>query len=926
MDEPFFERLARLYRSENLDWQLEENAVRETIAKLEGDADIKSRYRLLSPLGVGGVGIVLKALDLKLRTSRAIKLARPTAGKAKLFDEIMTEEISHLLETSHPNIVQIYHVGRLSLSTDSCPYYVMEYIEGARDAAKYFKTARKESELISALRQILAGLRHLHEHRVMHGDVKLENILVAGDGSRAVISDLGSARNLDKGTKKTFLIYTEAWAHPSVATLPKQSDSDPNRIRTKQVLRSSLRLDFDVYALGKNILRLLASYSDRDSVPLIEAYTYKYLHLMACRMLDGHNNDEERALGLPLIGFREIKYVDFIDETGAKRPSIDAALTDLRKLTGEYSSLTAVPELNVNPLYSVQASSLGVTPFTKRLGRLLSQPLLTRLAGITQLGFLTLLYPTASHSRLEHVLGTFTNVVAYCNALYNDALNPLFRQLISAADLRTLLLAALFHDLGQYPLAHDLQDANDAFFDHEDISIGILEGEYADADVIALRTCISRDWNVDPTEIAQVIRPESDRPPRLNGRRHQRDAQMKATPAPASAATKHQLLRSVISGPIDADKMDYLVRDSVNLNVPFGKAIDFKRLLQCLTVIYREEGNSLYIALGIHEKGKIPAETVAFARYAMFGAVYWHHTSRAGKAMLHRAVWEGFRYRGPEWTRAALIEFALRSWERQAELLKANPVSEHAKDAAMGLRQAEFFPSSFSRATQILASDREMIEWIGARTSKQGGVLLQMLLSRSLFGRVCVISKTHATDLDEDGNDADLWTRLVAFRTDREGRDARGILSLQNSLQALILQKMSNLTVAARERVTRMCGEDAISAASDAHERGDILFLLDIPTQRKGTRTRLEYLPEAVRRELLGQWTEAKPLEHSVVWQRLHGSFLESVGKVRLLCHPDYRETFELAIDRREFETLIDQALRKAIEDGRMAEQRLDAD
>jgi len=44
--------------------------------------------------------------------------------------------------------------------------------------------------------------------------------------------------------------------------------------------------------------------------------------------------------------------------------------------------------------------------------------------------------------------------------------------------------------------------------------------------------------------------------------------------------------------------------------------------------------------LGIHEKGKVPAESVAFARYAMFGQVYWHHAYRSIKAMLHRMMLE----------------------------------------------------------------------------------------------------------------------------------------------------------------------------------------------------------------------------------------------------------------------------------------------
>jgi HD superfamily phosphohydrolase len=63
-------------------------------------------------------------------------------------------------------------------------------------------------------------------------------------------------------------------------------------------------------------------------------------------------------------------------------------------------------------------------------------------------------------------------------------------------------------------------------------------------------------------------------------------------------------------------------------------------MLRTLTVVYYREKERFHIGLGIHEKGRVAAECVAFARYAMFSQVYWHHTARAAKAMLHRAVWE----------------------------------------------------------------------------------------------------------------------------------------------------------------------------------------------------------------------------------------------------------------------------------------------
>lgn len=361
----------------------------------------------------------------------------------------------------------------------------------------------------------------------------------------------------------------------------------------------------------------------------LEPYDRKYLQLMACRMLDGHNSDTELPLGLPRTAFHEIKYT-----------SVAGPVQDLQKFTGQYSLLSAVEELNYHSERTIQTSSLSETPFTQTLADTISHPLMRRLAGVPQLGLISLLYPAATHSRLEHVLGTFTNVICYCDALYNDALNPLFKQIVSDEDIRVLLLAALFHDLGQFPLAHDLEEAAPTLFDHEKISTDLIRGRIGGASAAGLREIIGTKWNVNPERVAKII---------------------EANPTNLDSPLIDRLLGTIINGPIDADKLGYIVRDSANLGVPLGTAIDFSRLLRCLTVIYKRQELKVYIALGIHEKGKFPAEAVAFARYSMFGAVYWHHTSRAVKAMLHRAVWEGMPEtpKGKAQYRAELQDFII---------------------------------------------------------------------------------------------------------------------------------------------------------------------------------------------------------------------------------------------------------------------------
>jgi HD superfamily phosphohydrolase len=100
---------------------------------------------------------------------------------------------------------------------------------------------------------------------------------------------------------------------------------------------------------------------------------------------------------------------------------------------------------------------------------------------------------------------------------------------------------------------------------------------------------------------------------------------------------RSRILASLLSGPIDIDKMDYLARDSLHAGVPYGRNFDQSRLIGSLCL--NEAGDGLAIT----EKGRTAAEMMVFARYVMFSEVYWHHAVRSATAMLQRAFYLLFR-------------------------------------------------------------------------------------------------------------------------------------------------------------------------------------------------------------------------------------------------------------------------------------------
>lgn len=238
--EQFFYQLGQMYPAD--EWNGEEKQVRALIFKLE--QTLSDRYAIIAPLGVGGIGIVLKVRDSNLSAFRALKFARPTIGHEIVFAEVITEEISHLLQAIHPNITQIYYKGNLRLKGQKLafPYYVMDYIDGATDALKFFDSCRRSQEdIIRILRQVLLGLQHLHKMGILHCDVKLENVLVSGDGQKAVISDLGSARDMNKTLSPISLIYSDAWAHPGLKRLRPLVSTSPLRRRTVPIAREKFQ-------------------------------------------------------------------------------------------------------------------------------------------------------------------------------------------------------------------------------------------------------------------------------------------------------------------------------------------------------------------------------------------------------------------------------------------------------------------------------------------------------------------------------------------------------------------------------------------------------------------------------------------------------------------------------------------------------------
>ncbi len=239
-------------------------------------------------------------------------------------------------------------------------------------------------------------------------------------------------------------------------------------------------------------------------------------------------------------------------------------------------------------------------PLTPRIQRLIDTPQFRRLARISQLGMVALVYPGATHTRFEHSLGVYRMALYFLRQLSRV---EAFQNQIDQQLAQRFVVSALLHDVAHWPYCHPIEDLGlQGLRRHEDRLLDYLGGT-------EVEQLLKEDWGLELRAVADLLCGQT------------------VTPI-------EKVLYSMLSGPIDVDKMDYLYRDSLHAGVPYGQNFDRQRLLDSLCL--NQQGD----CIGITDKGRTAAELMVFARYVMFSEVYWHPAVRSATAMLQRVVFE----------------------------------------------------------------------------------------------------------------------------------------------------------------------------------------------------------------------------------------------------------------------------------------------
>jgi HD superfamily phosphohydrolase len=260
----------------------------------------------------------------------------------------------------------------------------------------------------------------------------------------------------------------------------------------------------------------------------------------------------------------------------------------------------------------------GSIPITREVRYLIdNSPIFQRLRYIRQLGFVHYVFPSANHTRFEHSLGVW-----YITR--KILVNNLSRGIIhlSKKEFQCIEAAALLHDIGHLPFGHELEDLPEIrdTFSHTKIGKSLVT-EKGDAypiyknrfNEIKLRKILTNEiWGFDDDNVDSIGKIINEEHPNN---------------------TLERIGNIIINGIICADRIDCLMRDAYYCNIDL-KFVDIDRIIRSIKISNDKNDKEIII----DQKGLRALEMMIIGRYLMYTNVYWHHTVRALRSMIRKAL------------------------------------------------------------------------------------------------------------------------------------------------------------------------------------------------------------------------------------------------------------------------------------------------
>ncbi len=259
---------------------------------------------------------------------------------------------------------------------------------------------------------------------------------------------------------------------------------------------------------------------------------------------------------------------------------------------------------NDEPNYRIRCPIHGFIRFSENERKIIDHWIFRRLRHIRQLALTDMVYPGATHTRFEHSFGVmelatraFDQIAATRGALLERNLKKVaeLNKKPLAIARQLVRLAGLLHDVGQACFSHAAESVIHGGRGHESLTFEIV------AEKKFLGSELDRTYFAGISHLlGNVLKGGAAMPPQL------------------------KVLKDLVSGEMDADRSDYLLRDSHHCGVEYGR-FDHRRMVQCLD-LHEAEGGTLEI--GLQRDGIHTFEALILARYQMNTQVYLHRLRR----------------------------------------------------------------------------------------------------------------------------------------------------------------------------------------------------------------------------------------------------------------------------------------------------------
>lgn len=803
-------------------------------------------YKFETFVHAGGSGLVFKVQQENVTTPLSIKIARrklylrevTNPEAAQNLSPLTEQELRALQRLTHSNIVRFYdtiadqdkRIFAIITSFVSNPVPLDQFLRDTlgKDPSRKrgiqpFAPQRLDDAcafLVERFQEIINAVEYMHSQSFYHCDLKPANILIETPSQHlagrpiahhAILTDLGSCVHTDDADEdgRIQIQFTWTYAHPELRDMindPHGISGGGLKASAKPVIVDGLAR-FDLFALGRTLQETLADLEREFGERCYATYNFRFLHLIAALLLDGRNAPTTKKVTIK-DGKRFIRdlALDYPAELFGRKKFTSAQQVGerLKRFSRSYWPAGTLPELDLWNPDVINTGIDTVAPFSPRVAEIFRHPAVRRLRSELQLGWVKEVYPGATHTRWSHSLGVFATAAEYYSALLCDPEVPSTRVMLSPVDIEHGLVAAILHDLGQIGFGHDFEAAAPQFYDHEALVMRLLDDTSWGGPT--LREAIKKYWpRVEIPRVLAIL--EYSKAEDSIGEEQEKHGEL-MDPVDGIA-------RDIISGPIDADKLDYLTRDSASCRVPYGLGIDRPRFMRAITVSSKEVLGKPRLALAYRAKGAAAVESLLLARYQMYGAVYWHHTFRCIQAMFSLAVVSIFRtLNGPEVTiRGQQTEFAALRDFFYLRVVCGHPL----RICRENLRGRKLGASFFEGPPSELVGERAL-EFLWKCADDQIRELIMKLARRELFRRVFEVQ---LGDLGGQTEYSDLRNALKVEH--RISICARLKKAFMDAIYKEIQQKGKIESVsenAARKRYTLIAKEDTPLIAVDFPMRG----------------------------------------------------------------------------------------------------------